>query len=134
VRSKITLSIGAAYATGAAALGAFLVIGFIVQNVTEGLGIIAPILRDRAPLTKLALMGLIAGLPANLGCYLGGFNYFRPLAVLFFAIGAGAVFQVAWAIAKLLMKDHARTPRPVAAFGGLVAGMAALWVTGLLIK
>ncbi len=128
------LAIGAAYATGAAALGAFLVIGFIVQNVTEGLGIIAPILRDRAPLTKLALMGLIAGLPANLGCYLGGFNYYRPLAVLFFAIGAGAVFQVAWAIAKLIMKDHARTPRPVAAFGGLVAGMAALWVTGLLIK
>lgn len=128
------LAIGAAYSVGAAALGTFLVIGFIVQNVTEGLGIIAPILRDRAPLGKLALMGLIAGLPANLGCYLGGFNYYKPLAVLFFAIGAGAVFQVAWEIGKLLMKDNAKTPRPIAAFAGLLAGMAALWVTGLFIK
>ena len=128
------LAIGAAYSVGAAALGTFLVIGFIVQNVTEGLGIIAPILRDRAPLGKLALMGLIAGLPANLGCYLGGFNYYKPLAVLFFAIGAGAVFQVAWEIGKLIMKDNAKTPRPIAAFGGLLAGMAALWVTGLFIK
>ncbi len=128
------LAIGAAYSIGAAALGTFLVIGFIVQNVTEGLGIIAPILRDRAPLGKLALMGLIAGLPANLGCYLGGFNYYKPLAVLFFAIGAGAVFQVAWEIGKLIMKDNAKTPRPIAAFGGLLAGMAALWVTGLFIK
>ena len=32
------LAIGAVYRTGVAALGAFLVIGFIVQNLTEGLG------------------------------------------------------------------------------------------------
>jgi zinc transporter, ZIP family len=128
------LAIGAAYSVGAAALGAFLVIGFIVQNVTEGLGIIAPILRDRAPIAKLALMGAIAGLPANLGCYLGGFNYFKPLAVLFFAIGAGAVFQVAWEIGKLIRKDMAKAPRPIAAFSGMLAGMVALWLTGLFIK
>ncbi len=128
------LAIGAAFSVGAASLGTFLVIGFIVQNVTEGLGIIAPILRDRAPIAKLALMGLIAGVPANLGCYLGGFNYYKPLAVLFFAIGAGAVFQVAWEIGKMIMRDNAKTPRPLAAFGGLIAGMAALWLTGLFIK
>ncbi len=128
------LAIGAAFSIGAAALGTYLVVGFIVQNVTEGLGIIAPILRDRTSLAKLALMGAIAGLPANLGCYLGGFNYYKPLAVLFFAIGAGAVFQVAWAIGKLLMKDMAKTPRPIVAFSGVLAGMAGLWLTGLFIK
>jgi zinc transporter ZupT len=32
------LAIGAAYSVGAAALGAFLVVGFIIQNITEGLG------------------------------------------------------------------------------------------------
>jgi zinc transporter, ZIP family len=128
------LAIGAAFSLGAAALGTYLVVGFIVQNVTEGLGIIAPVLRDRPSLAKLALMGAIAGLPANLGCYLGGFNYYKPLAVLFFAIGAGAVFQVAWAIAKLLIKDMTKTPRPIVAFSGVLAGMAGLWLTGLFIK
>ena len=128
------LAIGAAYSIGAAALGTYLVVGFIVQNVTEGLGIIAPILRQRTSLGQLALMGAIAGLPANLGCYLGGFNYYQPLALLFFAIGAGAVFQVAWAIGKRLLQDMEKTPRPLTAFSGALAGMAGLWLTGLLIK
>ncbi len=36
------LAIGAAFATGAAALGSFLVIGFTLHNITEGIGIAAP--------------------------------------------------------------------------------------------
>ena len=43
------LAIGAAYSLGVAALGTFLVIGFIIQNITEGLGIIAPILKTGPP-------------------------------------------------------------------------------------
>ena len=41
------LAIGAAFNVGQISLGAFLVVGFIIQNITEGLGIIAPVLRDR---------------------------------------------------------------------------------------
>ena len=37
------LAIGAAYSVGEIALGTFLVVGFIIQNITEGLGIIAPV-------------------------------------------------------------------------------------------
>ena len=44
------LAIGASYSVGAAALGTFLVIGFIIQNITEGLGIIAPIVKDKPSL------------------------------------------------------------------------------------
>ena len=36
------LAIGAAYSVGAATLGTFLVVGFILQNITEGLGIVTP--------------------------------------------------------------------------------------------
>ena len=36
------LAIGAAFNVGEIALGSFLVVGFIIQNITEGLGIIAP--------------------------------------------------------------------------------------------
>jgi len=37
------LAIGVSYATGALALGAFLVVGFALHNTTEGLAIVAPI-------------------------------------------------------------------------------------------
>ena len=128
------LAIGAAYNLGEIALGAFLVVGFIIQNITEGLGIIAPVLRDRPGVGNLALLGLIGGAPAILGAWIGGFAPSPTLAVLFLAIGAGAVFEVIYEIAKLINKDTARQPLPLTVFSGVVAGMLLLWVTGLLIK
>ena len=44
------VAIGAAYSTGALALGAFLVVGFALHNTTEGLAIVAPIARSRPSL------------------------------------------------------------------------------------
>lgn len=128
------LAIGASFAVGAAALGTFLVIGFIIQNITEGLGIIAPIVKDKPNWLQLALLGLIGGVPAIVGAWVGGLSYSLPLSVLFLAVGAGAVFQVAWEIAKLVQKDAAKRPMPVTIFAGVVAGMALLYLTGLLIK
>ncbi len=128
------LAIGAAFNIGEAALGAFLVIGFILQNITEGLGIIAPIVRDRPAVGALVKMGLVAGAPAIVGCWIGGFTYLRPLSVLFLGIGAGAVFQVAAEIGRLLRRDLAEPRGPMLAFAGAMAGMLALYVTGLLIK
>lgn len=128
------LAIGAAYNLGEIALGAFLVVGFIIQNITEGLGIIAPVLRDRPGLGNLALMGLIGGAPAIVGAWIGGFAPSPTLAVLFLAIGAGAVFEVIYEVAKLIRKDTARQPLPLTVFSGVLAGMLLLWVTGLLIK
>ena len=43
------LAIGSAYAVGALALGAFLVIGFAIHNTTEGLAIVAPLAREEQP-------------------------------------------------------------------------------------
>jgi zinc transporter ZupT len=128
------LAIGAAYNVGEIALGAFLVVGFIVQNITEGLGIIAPVLRDRPSLTNLALLGLLGGGPAVVGAWIGGFAPSPTLAVLFLAIGAGAIFQVTYEIAKLIRKDTAQMSMPLTVFAGVVTGMLLLWVTGLLIK
>jgi zinc transporter ZupT len=44
------LSIGAALASGAAAFGTFLVVGFTLHNITAGVGIAAPIAQERPPL------------------------------------------------------------------------------------
>jgi zinc transporter, ZIP family len=128
------LAIGAAYNVGEIALGTFLVVGFIIQNITEGLGIIAPVLRDRPSLGRLALMGLIGGAPAIIGAWIGGFTPSPFLAVLFLAIGTGAIFQVVYEIAKLIQKDTTREAMPLTIFSGVLTGMLLLWVTGLLIK
>src|SRR5215216_2306165 len=128
------LAIGAAYNVGEIALGTFLVVGFIIQNITEGLGIIAPVLRDRPSLSRLALMGLIGGGPAVIGAWIGGYTPSPFLAVLFLAIGTGAIFEVIYEIAKLIQKDTARESMPLTVFSGVLTGMLLLWVTGLLIK
>jgi zinc transporter ZupT len=129
------LAIGAAYAVGAAALGTFLVVGFIIQNITEGLGIIAPIARDRPALRTLALLALIGGGPAIAGAWIGGLLYSMGWSVLFLAIGAGAVFQVAYQIGReMIWRKAAELDRPWAAFAGVMAGMLALYLTGLVIK
>ncbi|MBM3178766.1 MAG: metal transporter [Chloroflexi bacterium] len=128
------LAIGAAYNVGEIALGTFLVVGFIIQNITEGLGIIAPVLRDRPSLGRLAIMGLIGGGPAIIGAWIGGYAPSPFLAVLFLAIGAGAIFEVIYEIAKLIQKDTTKESMPMTVFSGVLTGMLMLWVTGLLIK
>jgi zinc transporter ZupT len=128
------LAIGASFSVGAATLGTFLVIGFILQNITEGLGIIAPIVKDKPSLKRLAWMGLIGGGPAIMGTWLGGFTYSQPLAVLFLAIGAGAVFEVAYEVYKLIQHSSVQRPRPMVVFAGVTSGMLLLYITGLVIK
>lgn len=129
------LAIGAAYAVGAATLGTFLVIGFIIQNITEGLGIIVPIARDKPTLRSLAVLGLIGGAPAIIGAWIGGLVYAQSLSVLFLAIGAGAVFQVAYEIGRnMVWRKGAATEMPVTAFAGVVTGMLILYITGVAIK
>jgi zinc transporter ZupT len=129
------LAIGAAYAVGAAALGTFLVIGFIIQNITEGLGIIVPISRDRPTVRALAVLALVGGGPAIIGVWVGGFVYSQPLSVLFLAIGAGAVFQVAYEIGRrMIWHGSAERRKPWAAFAGVLTGMLMLYLTGVVIK
>jgi zinc transporter, ZIP family len=128
------LAIGAAYSVGEVALGGFLVVGFIIQNITEGLGIIAPVLRDRPTWRQLAMLGLIGGAPAIVGSWIGAFSPSPTLAVLFLAIGTGAVLEVVYEIAKLIQKDTAKQPMPMTVFSGILAGMLLLWVTGMLVK
>jgi zinc transporter ZupT len=128
------LAIGASFSQAALALGTFLVIGFIIQNITEGLGIIIPVLKDQPSLRNLALLGLIGGGPAIVGGVVGGLLYSKVLAVLFLAIGAGAVFEVVYEVAKLIQKDSIKRPMPLVTFSGVSIGMVALYVIGVFVK
>jgi zinc transporter ZupT len=89
------LAIGAAFATGAAALGSFLVIGFTLHNITEGIGIVAPLVRNETPSLKtFAGLVLLAGGPAILGTWIGGQAFSPLLVTIFLSLGAGAILQV----------------------------------------
>jgi len=79
-------------------------------------------------------VGLIGGAPAIVGAWIGGLTYSQPLAVLFLAIGAGAVFEVAYEVAKLIQHGAAKQPMPLTTFAGVTVGMLLLYVTGFFIK
>jgi zinc transporter, ZIP family len=126
------VAIGAAYSLGALALGAFLVVGFALHNTTEGLAIVAPIARQRPSLRRLVVLGLIAGAPAVLGAWIGAGAFNSSLAAFLFGFGAGAIVQVIVQLAPALRDDEGRTLHP-AAVGGLLAGFAVMFATGLLV-
>jgi zinc transporter, ZIP family len=127
------VAIGAAYSAGALALGAFLVVGFALHNTTEGLAIVAPIAHLRSSLGRLALLGVIAGAPAVLGAWIGAAAFNASLAAFLFGFGAGAIVQVIVQLAPTLRDEGGRTLHPVAV-SGLLAGMALMFATGLLVS
>lgn len=130
------LAIGAALASGEAALGVFLVIGFTLHNITEGVGIAAPLAREQTPWWKLALLGILAGAPAILGTWIGGFAYSPLLTTIFLAIGAGAILQVVYSVGELLWRDAQKFNEPFASrvnVAGLALGIAIMYFTALLV-
>jgi zinc transporter ZupT len=127
------LAIGSAYTVGALALGAFLVVGFAVHNTTEGLAIVAPIASRPPSLARLAGLGMIAGAPAILGAWIGAAAFNPSVAAFLLGAGAGAIAQVIQQLLPSIRDRAGRALHPVSA-GGMVAGIAILYLTGLLIS
>ena len=131
------LAIGAAYASGAIALGSFLVIGFAVHNTTEGLAIAAPLAKGNRSFGSLVphlfAAGMIAGVPAIFGTWLGGFAFSPIWSTLFLAIGAGAIFQVVWQIARMMAETKTGSLATGLNAGGLAIGLLIMYGTGLLV-
>ena len=128
------LAIGTSFALGELALGTFLIVGFMIHNVTEGLGIATPAAEERRPVSwlMLAALVLIAGAPTILGAWLGGYAANDWLGAVFFAAAAGAAFEVVVEVARYL-RD--RAPGGLTSgyvLGGFLAGIAVMYVTGLL--
>ena len=133
------LAIGSAYATGALALGAFLVVGFAIHNTTEGLAIVAPLRGGGESeghtlgVGKLLGLGVIAGAPAILGAWIGASAFNPSVVALLFGIGVGAILRVIVQIAPAMRDEQGRLLYP-ATVGGMLAGIAVLYLTGLLIS
>ena len=128
------LAIGTSFSFGQLTLGSFLIIGFMVHNVTEGLGIAAPAADDGVTLAwpRLVALTLIAGGPAILGAWLGGFAANDVLAALFFGAAAGAAFEVVAEVGRYVARRAPDGLRSGYAIGGFLGGIAIMYVTGLL--
>jgi zinc transporter, ZIP family len=126
------LAIGTSFAVGELQLGTFLVIGFMVHNVTEGLGIATPAAEERVSVATLAGLALVAGGPAVLGAWIGGYTSSDVLSVLFFALAAGAALQVVVEVGRYVARRAPGGLRSGWAVGGYLAGVTVMWATGLL--
>lgn len=127
------LAVGSAIALGNISLGATLIVGFMIHNVTEGLPIVAPLAREKVRVGYLILLGLLAGGPAIIGTWIGGYAYSPIWSVFFLGIGAGAIFQVTIEIGAFVGRKSINrlfTPHAVA---GLLVGLIVMYSTGLII-
>jgi zinc transporter ZupT len=128
------LAIGSSIALGELALGTFLIVGFMVHNITEGLGIAAPIAAgERIGRMQLAALALIAGAPAVVGGWIGGFLTSDLLGVLFFAVAVGAALQVVVEVVRYVARRAPGGIRSGHVIGGYLAGIAVMYITGLLV-
>jgi len=130
------LAIGAAFASGEAALGTFLIIGFTLHNITEGVGIAAPLLKDRPSWRTFLSLAVLGGAPAIVGTWVGGFVFNETLAALFFGIGAGAIAQVIYVIGRMIIRETnlARTSSVSwLNLGSLTFGLLVMYVTALFV-
>ena len=126
------LAIGASFAVGELQLGTFLIVGFMIHNVTEGLGIATPMAKTRATVVVLAVLALVAGAPTILGAWIGGYTSSDVLGALFFAIAAGAAFQVVVEVGRYVARHAPGGLRSGYAIGGFLAGVGAMYLTGIL--
>ncbi|NCT39901.1 ZIP family metal transporter [Bacillus sp. EB93] len=131
------LAIGSSFALGEAALGTFLIIGFTLHNITEGIGIAAPLLKATPRFRDFLLLGVIAGAPAIVGTWVGGFIFSPIWGALFLGIGAGAILQVIYVIMKMLIEDHRKHNEASVSWlnlSGFAIGLLIMYFTAFFVK
>jgi len=126
------LAIGSSISLGQVSLGAFLVVGFMVHNVTEGPAVVAPVAEGERPsLWHFGALGLVAGAPVILGGWIGSAAFSPTLGALFLAIGVGAILQVNWEIGRMVHdRGSLGTVTNVLAF---LLGLVVMYATDLLV-
>ena len=129
------LAIGAAFALGETALGTFLILGFTLHNITEGVGIAAPVLRRRGRPWRTSPRSRSSVETGHRRDLDRGFAYSNLLsAVLAVESGQSSRSSTKW-------RDSSRETRPARSaplsgtnLGGLTAGIAIMYATALLVS
>lgn len=127
------LAIGSSFALGRVSLGAFLVIGFMLHNVTEGPAVVAPMANGERPsLLHFGALGLLAGAPVVLGGWIGGLAYTPTIGAFFLALGVGAILQVNWEITQMVRTQGGRVASATNLLTFL-AGFAIMYATDIFV-
>lgn len=123
------IAIGSALLLGEASLAALLVVGFVLDNVTEGPTVVAAVARDAEapPLLHFLALGTIAGGPVVLGGWIAAVAFSPAIAAALLAVGIGAVAQVIWEVVDLIRID-APTVLAGRTVGGFVGGVLLMLV------
>jgi zinc transporter ZupT len=112
--------------------------GFALHNVTEGIGIAAPLLKEkRPPMLSFVLLTLLARGPAVIGIWVGSIAATPQWSALFLGIGAGAILQVIVEVGAFLMAQHPDRRNgwlSPAVVWGLIVGLGFMYATAALIK
>ncbi len=128
------LAVGAALASGEAALGSFLVVGFTLHNITEGIGIATPLLERKTGFLTFVWLTILAGLPAAGGTLIGAFSYAPQWGAVLFAIGSGAILQVIVEIGSYIYRNAEAGQRfTIPNLTGFTLGLAIMYSTALLV-
>ena len=126
------LAIGSSFSLGRVSLGAFLVIGFMIHNVTEGPAVVAPLARGERPaFGHFVALGALAGAPAILGGWIGSYAFSPTLGALFLAIGVGALLQVIVDIGGIVRRGGTLASAPNLL--GFLVGLVVMYATDLLV-
>ncbi|MFB6236741.1 MAG: ZIP family metal transporter [Halopenitus sp.] len=127
------LAIGSSFALGRVSLGTFLIIGFMLHNVTEGPAVVAPVAREERPSAwHFGAMGLLAGAPVILGGWIGSLAYSPTVGAFFLALGIGAILQVNWEITQMVKRADGRVASATNLLAAL-AGFTIMYVTDLFV-
>jgi len=113
------------------------VIGFTLHNITEGIGIAAPMLAERPRFKTFAALVALAGLPAVLGIWVGSFAFSAHWAALALGIGAGAILQVIVEVGAYLARKSREQGRSWASgtiLAGVTLGILVMYATAFLIQ
>jgi ZIP family zinc transporter len=125
------LAIGQSAASGQLQLAVVLVIGFGLHNATEGFGITAPLTGGtvRPTWTRLAILGLIGGLPTLIGTLLGGILVNDLVSVAFLALAAGSIIFVVVQLVGVALRFN----RSYGLFTGILVGMTIGFATDFIV-
>jgi zinc transporter ZupT len=112
-------------------------LGFALHNVTEGIGIAAPMLKIKPPPWSFPALTLLAGGPAVFGIWIGSLATAPQWTALALAVGAGAILQVVVEVGTFLLRQNSNRQAALfspAVMGGFFSGLAFMYVTAALIK
>ena len=131
------LAIGAAFALGETALGDLLDPRLYAPQHYRGVGIAAPVLRRRgrpwrtSPRSRSSVEDRPSSGPGS------GASPTRTSSLPSSSPSVGAILRVVYEVARLLMRDSARSKTPALSgtnLGGLTAGIAIMYATALLVS